>query len=101
MRLVFADTFYWIALADYTDNSHQQALALTAELAACKIVTTDEVLTEYLNFFSTSIEPSRRQVVQSVRGILGSPSIIVVPQSRRSFLSPVIVMRPAPTKAIV
>ena len=32
MRLVFADTFYWIALADYTDNSHQQAVALTREL---------------------------------------------------------------------
>jgi predicted nucleic acid-binding protein len=44
------------------------------------------VLTENLNFFSKSIKPSRRQVLQSVRGILGSPSIIVVPQSRRSFL---------------
>jgi predicted nucleic acid-binding protein len=45
------------------------------------------VLIEYLNFFSKSIEPSRLQVMQSVRGILGSPSAIVVPQSRRSFLS--------------
>ncbi len=86
MKLVFADTFYWIALADYTDNSHRQALALTAELASCKIITTDEVLTEYLNFFSDSIEPSRRQVMQSVRGILGSFLITVTPQSRQSFL---------------
>lgn len=86
MKLVFADTFYWIALADYTDNSHKRALALTAELASCKIVTTDEVLTEYLNFFADS-EPSRRQVMQSVRGILGSPAISVIPQSRQSFLS--------------
>jgi hypothetical protein len=29
MTAVFADTFYWIALADSTDSAHQQALAFT------------------------------------------------------------------------
>ena len=53
MNLVFADTFYWIALADYTDHSHQHALKLTADLASRSIITTDEVLTEYLNSFRT------------------------------------------------
>ena len=86
MKPVFADTFYWIALADYTDESHQHALHLTADLASRRIITTDEVLTEYLNFFSSSMEPSRRQVMLSVRGILASPLITVLPQSRQSFL---------------
>jgi hypothetical protein len=33
MTPLFADTFYWIALADFSDGAHQRALALTAELA--------------------------------------------------------------------
>lgn len=87
MNAVFADTFYWIALADYTDTHHQRAIALTSELATRRIVTTDEVLTEYMNFFSTSTERSRRQVARSVQGILQSSSITVIPQSRESFLA--------------
>lgn len=42
----FADTFYWIALTDPKDKSHDRARRITRD-----IVTTDEVLTEYLNFF--------------------------------------------------
>ncbi len=87
INLVFADTFYWIAIADYTDSSHQQALALTARMSPYKILTTDEVLTEYLNFFADRSELVRRQVLQSVRGILRSASISVIPQTRQSFLA--------------
>jgi uncharacterized protein len=52
MIALFADTYYWIALADFTDSAHQRALALTSERASSPIVTTDEVLAEYLTFFS-------------------------------------------------
>jgi predicted nucleic acid-binding protein len=51
MTALFADTFYWIALADFTDSAQQRALTLTTERAASRIITTDEVLTEYLTFF--------------------------------------------------
>jgi predicted nucleic acid-binding protein len=84
---LFADTFYWIALADFTDSAHPRALALTSERAASRIVTTDEVLAEYLTFFSTALEPLRRAVAGSVQGILGNPVIRVIPQSRASFLA--------------
>jgi predicted nucleic acid-binding protein len=53
MTALFADTFYWIALADSTDSAHQRALALTAERSTSGIFTTGEVLTEYLTFFAT------------------------------------------------
>ena len=59
MNAVFADTFYWVALADFTDSAHWRALALTSERAASRIVTTDEVLAEYLTFFSAAPEPPR------------------------------------------
>ena len=41
MTALFADTFYWIALADSTDSDHHRALALTTAQATAAIVTTD------------------------------------------------------------
>jgi len=70
MTAVFADTFYWIALADFSDSFHERALALTAAHAAQPLVTTDEVLIEYLNYFGGEPEPLRRHVAASVRRMM-------------------------------
>jgi predicted nucleic acid-binding protein len=98
MTALFADTFYWVALADFADSAHQRALALTAERAESRIVTTDEVLAEYLTFFSTAPEPLRREAAESVAGILASSAIRVVPQSRESFLAGLELYRARPDK---
>jgi predicted nucleic acid-binding protein len=87
MTAPFADTFYWIALADFTDSAHQLALTLTAERANSQFVTTDEVLTEYLNFFSSSPASSRCQAAAVVEDLLTSSAVRVIPQSRESFRS--------------
>jgi predicted nucleic acid-binding protein len=87
MNPVFADTFYWIALADSADSAHRRALTLTAARAASQIVTTDEVLAEYLTFFATAPEQMRRKAVTNVQRILEDPGVRVVPQSRESFLA--------------
>jgi predicted nucleic acid-binding protein len=65
MTALFTDTFYWIALADVADSAHRLALALTGDRASAHIVTTDEVLTEYLTFFATAPEHFRRQAAES------------------------------------
>ncbi|MGO9258365.1 MAG: hypothetical protein ACLQU1_18920 [Bryobacteraceae bacterium] len=52
MRIVFADTFYWAALTSTEDAAHERAMDLSRALAPDKIVTTDEVLCEYLAFFA-------------------------------------------------
>ena len=95
MTALFADTFYWIALADVADSAHQRALTLTAERATSHIVTTDEVLTEYLTFFATAPEQLRREVAESVERILASS---VIPQSRGSFLAGLHLYRARPDK---
>jgi len=87
MSPLFADTFYWIALTDFSDAAHEQALKLTTERARSAIVTTDEVLAEYLTFFSTAPGPMRREVAESVQAILANRVFRVIPQSRASFLS--------------
>jgi predicted nucleic acid-binding protein len=51
------------------------------------LVTTDEVLTEYLNFFSASHEFMRREIVLTVEDILQDPGVTLIPQSRETFLA--------------
>ena len=87
MSAVFADTFYRVALADFSDSAHHRALALTAERATSSIVTTDEALVEYLTFFAATAGTVRRQAAESVKRILANRVIRVIPQTRSSFLS--------------
>ena len=87
MTALFADTFFWIALADFTDSAHRRALDFAIEQEGSPIVTTDEVLVEYLTFFATANERMRRKAVTHAQRILDDPGVRVVPQSRESFLS--------------
>ena len=98
MSAIFADTFYWIALADFNDSAHQRALALTYERAESPIVTTDEVLVEYLTFFATTPEQTRRKALTNARRILDDPGVRVIPQSRSSFLSGLVLYGARPDK---
>lgn len=85
MKQIFADTFYWIALTNSRDNWHQQVLELTATLDRVEIITTDEILTEVLNFLCTYGPPMRRRTAQLIRDILEDPNIQVIEQTHSSF----------------
>jgi predicted nucleic acid-binding protein len=98
MTALFADTFYWVALADFKDSAHQRAVEIATEHAGLGIVTTDEVLTEYLAFFSTAHAHLRQEAAESVEMILASPVIRVIPQSRESFLAGLHLYRSRPDK---
>jgi predicted nucleic acid-binding protein len=98
MTALFADTFYWIALADRTDRDHRRAVALSSERANSPIVTTDEVLSEFLTFFATAPGQLRHKAVSSVQRILEDPGIRVVPQSRASFLAGMALYEARPDK---
>jgi len=87
MTALFADTFYWIALVDLSDSAHRRALSMSSDRADSFIITTDEVLAEYLTFFAMAPEQMRRKAVSNAQRILDDPGVEVVPQSRESFLS--------------
>ena len=82
-----ASKTFWTIPQFASCSAHESALAITAERAVSSVVTTDEVLAEYLTFFSTSPEQMRRQAAGSVQDLLDNPTIRVMPQSRGSFLS--------------
>jgi uncharacterized protein len=83
---IFADTFYWIALANPADASHQAARAFSWANPEATLVTTDEVLSEFLNYFAAAGERKRGIVVAMFEEALRHASIEVLPQTRQSLL---------------
>ncbi len=86
MKAVFADTFYWAALTSIDDPAHAKAMNLSRSLAPDRIVTTDEVLSEYLTFFAGARASIRDLVSRNVTQLIENLDVRVVPQSRGSFL---------------
>jgi predicted nucleic acid-binding protein len=82
VRAVFADTFYWIALTLPGDSAYTRAQQITDD-----IVTTEEVLTEYLTFFCAAPEYMRREVTANVEAMLIDPGVRIIPQSHDSFVA--------------
>ena len=85
MRTVFADTVYWIAIARPNDPWREAAKEARRRLKEVRLVTTDEVLTEYLAALSRGGMRIRLAAAQTVRQILSASSVRVIPQSRASF----------------
>jgi uncharacterized protein len=86
MKTVFADTFYWIALANPRDSWHEKASSLSKTLHPFRTITSDEVLVEFLASFSDKGRFLRDIAVKLVRRILDDANIVVRPQTRDSFL---------------
>ena len=85
MSAVFADTFYWIALTNKRDSAHRAVMEYTTRLPPRGVVTSDEVLTEFLAFCASD-EMLRSVAGRAVSGLLSNPDIRVMPQSRSSFI---------------
>jgi len=81
MKKVFADTNYWVAITNPRDNLHALALEARKKAGSVVIVTTDEVMVEYLNFFSKQSEQIRAATLKSIKTIRSNPNIVVAPQT--------------------
>jgi predicted nucleic acid-binding protein len=85
MKKVFADCHYWIAIVKPGDQWAEAAKSAKTLLGEALIVTTDEVLTEFLAALRSG-EYMRKQAAKMVRFILENPNVKVIPQTRDSFL---------------
>ena len=85
MRRVFADTLYWLAL--FVPGDEWAEAAVTADLADALLVTTEEVLSEFLTAVCARGDHARRLACRSVREVLADPGVEVVAQSHESFLA--------------
>ncbi len=85
MNEIFADAFYWIALANPADQWHTAAQDFDGNHTDAFLVTTEEVLTEFLNYFAEAGEHKRTIAGQMCLQVCNHPSILVLPQSSNSF----------------
>jgi uncharacterized protein len=96
---VFADAFYWIALTSIADAAHERAKQyeeMQYEQEG-EIVTTEEVLTEYLNYFHRP--PLRDKAGAFVAAIAsGEYGTRIIHQSHISYSSGLTLYRKRPDK---
>ncbi len=95
---IFADTLYWIAIANPRDQWHQAAVSASNGLAGRQLVTTEEVLTEVLNAFSEAGRILRQQAVALVRDLHTDPTVTIHPQSHQTFVSGLALYEARPDK---
>ena len=79
MKPVFADTFYWIALLNPRDDWHQTVLAYTYNYPNQKIITTDGIMEEVLNYASSRGFVMKQKALLLYKKMLQEPNIEVIP----------------------
>lgn len=87
MKTLFADTFYWAAMLNPRDQWHQAVRQFNQTIGPIQLVTTDEVLVEFLNFFAAFDTLIKQGAAQRVNLLLQSPMVQVVQQDRETLLS--------------
>src|SRR5439155_11759122 len=98
MRKVFADTFYWVALINRKDQWRDRALQLSKTLVNVSLITTDEILTEILNYFSEAGENLRRQAAENVRAILLNQNVEIISCHHETVLAAIDLYEERPDK---
>ena len=71
------------------DQWHEGAESITAQLGNVRIVTSQMVLVEFLNFMSGRGQQMREAALSAVRNLTETPSVEIVPQSSVQFDSAV------------
>ncbi len=85
MQPVFVDTFYWIALLNPDDPDHDRVTAFDLAPERPPLVTTEEVLTEFLTYFSARGTLFRRKAAAVAYALRDDSDVRLLPQTSRSF----------------
>jgi predicted nucleic acid-binding protein len=95
----FADTFYWVALANPKDAWHSRVLTWEQAHPSARYVTTEEILSEVLNWFAATGPAGRTHACAVVRNILTDASTRVMPQTSADFAAALKLYEARPDKA--
>jgi len=85
MTLVFADTSFWVAIINPTDQLHAKAREVRRRLAGSRFITSELVLVEVLNYFASP--RSRPLAAATVHDIVEDQNIEIVLHTRDSLLN--------------
>jgi predicted nucleic acid-binding protein len=85
LRRVFADTLYWLAV--FLPGDAWADAVYGVDLSNTLLVTTEDVLSEFLTAVSGHGDHTRRLACRLVRDILKDSGVEVIVQSHESFLA--------------
>lgn len=86
MRQVFIDTYHFVASFNAKDELHDLIVEVEEGLGSVKLVTSEMVLAEVLNYFSAFRYEVKRGVVESVLDLLVDDEIEIVLHTHNAFL---------------
>ena len=89
MNELFVDTLHLVALVNPKDQWHQKSVEIETEARNNNLVTTEDVLTEFLNFYAEHGEFTRAKVSYFVREILLDVRVKVIARGETTFLEAV------------
>src|SRR5882762_7281466 len=99
MRVVFADTVYWVAVTNPRDALHLAATKMGSQLGEHRFVTSEMVLAEVLNALSGDGYHLRRAAADLAQDIIDDPAIDLVPQTAQLFRDALALYRDRPDKS--
>lgn len=97
--VLFADTFFWVAVLNPRDPFHVRVMAWGRNRGTTGLLTTDEVLTEVLNWFSGAGPYWRGKAATFVHHVRNDPDVDVLPQTRAEFDAALALYEVRPDKA--
>ena len=86
MRQIFIDTYHFVAVFNPNDQLHDWAVEVELELGPVKLVTTELVLVEVLNYFSGFRHNIKQSAVEAVLRLLVVGQIETVLHTHDAFL---------------
>jgi uncharacterized protein len=78
MRIVFADTFYWIALLSPKDSWHSRVVDYSQTLVDSKLVITDGIIDEIFAHYSKSGILMREKTIDLYQSMIEDPEIKII-----------------------
>ena len=85
MNSIFADAGYWIALLHPKDDLHSKAQTVSSQLGQVRLVTSEMILSEVLNYFADKGSVLRQAAAVLAEQIQSDPNSVVVPQTSIQF----------------
>jgi predicted nucleic acid-binding protein len=98
MPPVFADTGYWIALIFANDDLHDRAIEVRRRYVKSPIISSEMVLTEFLNECGKRGTYYRNGAVALVEGLYASNAVQILPQTPALFAEALALYKNRPDK---
>jgi hypothetical protein len=86
MKQVLADTLYWVACITPGDSWYAPMLQAVAALGQVDLVTTEEVLGEFLSAYDGRGAYLRQEGLKTVQALFRNLQVTVLPQTHESFM---------------